>query len=773
MPKLKSYLNFITDRGFIGTFILALTLLFFFFGNLLKNPNQTYFDASGDGLQAYYTASYHVKHDQKYWHFDGLNSPYGEQVFFSGCQPFVTNIIKFLKPLVDLSGYTIGILNCLLLFSIVFAALFLYLIFKELGVPKIYASLAAVGIAFLSPQIERLGGHYSLAYVCAIPMMLYFLLKFSQSFSMRFSVLIALTVLFFSGTHLYFVVFFAFLLASFYTYMWIGQKEKLLFCLKHFSIQFLIPIILFQVISILIDPVNDRSDNPWGFLIYTSNINSILFAPNRFYSVLYNWMNPTYSSWEGFAYIGFVGTLTVLSIGITTIFVLFKKKWDFLLKISDNWALNSFFIAAIFAMIFSFGLPFSVFGGDKLLNYFGPIKQFRGVGRFAWLFFYVTNIVAFYSLFYYSQKLKKSIQVILFTIALAFLFYDTNTYLRLYQNRLNNQLTEMSDTGFYSRKYPWFKNINFSDYQGLIPLPYFHVGSENIWMEPESNIKQKIYPFALVTGVPICGVNLSRTSLSQTYKNIQLILEPYKEYAIFKDLKSMQKPLLVFVIASELKQNEVDFLSRCHFIQKANDFELYEIYPREIQAHLSKLYQKHEAKIEKITKSYSFKGFLSSDSLKRIYWDDFDHSGQTSLLFNQKTYRGSIKNYNVLVEWELKPSIDSVFKLSFWVNNFTRDLIPRTTVEISYLDDKKELIRADYYQFKDRLKIIDGSTALIESEFTYPKNATSLKVTCWNDNFFNDSEQLEIDNLLIFPDSTIVFQEQHNLLFYNNRVYKR
>ena len=177
----KRIKNVVFERGFLLTLSLSIFFLVWGYGKLLEYPNSKYFGANGDGLQAYYGAVYHVKHDPTYWRSQGMNYPYGEQVFFTGGQPLVANVIKLVSHVIDISDYTVAILNLIMLFSIVLSALCIYLIFKQLKLPWIYSAMVAVAIAFLSPQTERLGGHYSLTYQFAIPLFILALMKFYEN----------------------------------------------------------------------------------------------------------------------------------------------------------------------------------------------------------------------------------------------------------------------------------------------------------------------------------------------------------------------------------------------------------------------------------------------------------------------------------------------------------------------------------------------------------------------------------------------------------------
>ena len=162
-------------KGLLLTLLISSLRLFYFFGEALKKPNTTYFSAAGDGLQIYYATAYHALHDTSYFNQQSINYPYGENILLTACQPSVSNPIKMLAPVVDLSGYTTGITNLIMLLSVVLCSVFIFLILKHFNVNWIYASVTATCISFLSPQLHRMGGHYTLTYQFAIPAFIYLL----------------------------------------------------------------------------------------------------------------------------------------------------------------------------------------------------------------------------------------------------------------------------------------------------------------------------------------------------------------------------------------------------------------------------------------------------------------------------------------------------------------------------------------------------------------------------------------------------------------------
>lgn len=261
------------NRKFIQVSIVLIVssiILYWLYSDLLKNINHTYFASGGDGAKDYYTTIYHVKYDTSYLRSDAMNYPYGENVFFSGAQPFLSNAIKFISQnIVDISDYTIGIHNLSILASIPITVVIIYLIFQLLNLPFFISIIMALGIAFSSPQIGRMGGHFSLSYTFFIPLLVYLLMLFQQKRTYLISVFICIVFIIVSFTHGYFLAFFAFILLLYWIFNWFHKKQSLkgYNVFPHIFIQLVLPIIIFQVITVWADIVADRTCNPLGFFV--------------------------------------------------------------------------------------------------------------------------------------------------------------------------------------------------------------------------------------------------------------------------------------------------------------------------------------------------------------------------------------------------------------------------------------------------------------------------------------------------------------------------
>ena len=94
---------------------------------------------------------------------------------------------------------------------------------------------------------------------------------------------------------------------------------------------------------------------------------------------------------ENKSYIGLVAAIGLVAIGINALKNRFKASL-FAQEGKREQFLQLGFWAAFVLLVFAHGIPFTINGFAFLLDYAGPIRQFRSVGRFAWVFYYVANL---------------------------------------------------------------------------------------------------------------------------------------------------------------------------------------------------------------------------------------------------------------------------------------------------------------------------------------------------------------------------------------------
>lgn len=754
------------NKGVFLTILLSLLVLCIFYGKLLWNCNTIYFGDGMDTLQSYYSALYHINYDKSYFHTGGMNYPYGENIFFTG--GFIP-LVFFLK-LLHISGHAIGIINLSMLLSIVVCSLSIYLIFREFSLPILYSSIAATGIAFLSPQIQRLGG--TLSYEFFIPLFIYLLIKFHQNPSLKKSIFIGILVFLGITCHLYFFTFFCFL-SFFYWLVLFFSREKnfsnIGFVTKHLFLQIILPFILFNVILSLTNHATDRTHYPWGFFVYVSSWAGVLFPFGKPYQNIARILcKPDSPEWEGLVYIGAVAVCLLFIMAIILLKKILTLKLKAIPAVTDKKLLNTFFWAGFAAMLYSFGYPY-VWSPDFFIHHIGPLKEIRALGRCAWLFYYVVNIVAFYNIYHWLRNKNKITKYSLLVIPLLMLFTDVYCYVYHNEDAINTSIEELTDKQNNLPENSWLKNINLNQYQAIIPLPYFHIGSENVWLSPESDLLKYVLIVSLKSGMPTTSVTLSRTSLSQTYKNISLVLEPYKSLEILKDFPNT-KPFLVMVQPDKINEREKHLLSQCKYLMQTPNYAVYELPYSTLQHYTDSLYTQTENEFRKI-KTYAIDDYYSTDSVKNFIHYSYDTiTGPTSYQ-GKGAYSGNINNYNVLYEGGIPHYKDSNYVFSFWMYNFSTDLYPRSTIEILSKDSAGKLYKYDYSAPLYMLKALDGKWALLEYPVKVRHASDKIKITLWN-NDVKKNDTIIFDEFWLRPASTNIYKEEKSYIFKNNRYYQ-
>ncbi len=661
-------------KGILLTLVLSVAVLFLFFGPLLKNPNHVFFSPSGDGLKSYAGAIYHLEHDSTLYRANIMNYPYGEMVFFTDCQPMIVNSVKMLgNHGIDFRNDIVGIINLFMLFSIVLAAVFLCLIFLDLQVSWVFAAIASVGIAMLSPQIGRLGGHFALSHLMWLPMLIWLLMRFDRNKSFGISAAIGLLTFLAAGMHMYFFALFGFLFLFYWTFALTSSQFRFrdYRWAVHLFIQFILPLILVQLIMGANDGITDRTTHPWGFTTYKANPASVLLPLHKPYATFLMKIEAFHHyDWEAFSYIGLVALIGFIA-GTVKLVRRVKQKqawWE----VSDNRLITIFFWASLASLLLSFGVPFTL-GLMFLLDYLGPIQQLRALARFAWLFYYLINILVFYGIF---KLMKRGIFMkILAVSALAFLLYDGYLNVSLYAPRLNNRVEELDDSDNVSPENAWVSSFSKNQYQAILPLPYFHVGSENVWLEPKCDILRQSFIVSLKSGLPSMGVMLSRTSLSQTYKSLALVCQPVSPYPILNDLPN-KKPLLLMVDhCKDLSAPERNLVGHALLVWQGPKFAFYRLPVAQLDTIALAGEKAFACEMKAVHDG-------TADSTRILYYNGFESTPAKDAFFGSGAYSGELKNWNRVLDTQIRNGMpgDSC-ELFFWVKGYETDLMARSVFE--------------------------------------------------------------------------------------------
>lgn len=532
---------------------LSVLILYIALGDMLFAPNRYMFHNDGDGLKNYYTPAYYLRYDEGTT-FTGMNYPFGEHVVFTDNQPIISFIINWIdNHLFEIWPYTIGLFNFLLIISIPISALLLYLIGRHYYLPKAYAILIALLITFLSPQMYRLTGHYALAYGCFVPLVWFILIRLNHAKKpiLWWGIWIG-TVFLFGMIHVYYILMGVIMTMAYQLLTHLIYTEKGRWKQIGISLALaLIPLILFKVFLSLTDGVNDRPESPYGFYNYKAYWESLWMPPyGPVRNLIQEFIEVRNVPGESIAYVGFWGFLVAIFSIVRLVKWGIKKRFRKFIKPALPARLGTATWAGLLVLFFSMGIPFT-WGMDFLLDLLTPLKQFRSLGRFAWVPYYMFSMYAAVYLYLvyrlFKQKHLKIIGGWVLGIALVLWAWESSIHIKarihyLGQQKLANLFVEPS---IDYNKWLAEHDLSADDFQAILTVPAYFIGSEKFIPQfPHPEATRHSFMASFQTGLPIASGMMSRTSLSQSLQLVQIMSNDLLEKEVLKKYES-DKPLLV------------------------------------------------------------------------------------------------------------------------------------------------------------------------------------------------------------------------------------
>ncbi len=742
-----------------ATVIIASVLIAVFYGNILQKPGEYLYSSGGDGLKSYYCSYYHIKYDTSYLGTQCMNYPYGEFAFYTDSQPLITNTLKFLKGYgLNMENSTISIINLMMLFSLVISAFIVYLLLQRIKLPPLYSVVVANIIVFLSPQLDRMGGHFSLSYVFFIPLYLYLLHLLFSNGKYYISIIIGIVSFISLITHAYFFAFLGFLSFFMILLFWIFDKNKfpLYKSLIHILLQIIIPFVLFSLLSYAYP--TDRTAYPWGFFASMAYPESVFLPIGKPYG---KFLQFSYLKWEGMAYVGLVSTIVYILIIIQYVKNIKSKKYFVLIE--DKF-LNIALWTSLFALIFSFAYPFQ-WNLQWLMNYLGPLKQFRAVGRFSWLFYYIINIIAFYLVWNWYKSKKNLLSKIVLVVVLLWGSYDAYLNVRNREVRLTNKIPELFDTENKLPQNQWVNQIKSSDFQAILPFPYFHVGSEVYWISNGSNSVKTAFTISWKTGIPINAVLMSRTSISQTMKGLEYYFEPLSRYSIVDDYHNNKDILLIVCKNEKLNDNENRFIKYSIPIEDNDSYTAYRL-PIDSVVQLNMDYR---SGIIGEVNNLSINSFIP-DSSNSFIFQSFGNTVPDNIR-NKSVKSFPAKQNNIVFDTTLFNNIEPIV-ISFWMKDMDKDLIPRSSLKIRIKRNNGDYVTSINKTIFKIVKYVDSSGwGLIEAIYQPIEENEKIRIKIRNG--LVTGGEVVIDDLLIRQNNINVYYETDDFVYKNNRYILR
>lgn len=702
--------------GAIATVVASLLLIgiFWGFGWFTHCDTQFFSIGSEDYIKDLYTTTYHVAYDREVTQCHAMNYPHGEYYTFSGLQPLVALPLQALRDagVPHPERAVLPLLNLLILLSIVLCALFLYLLLFELNLPWWYALVGALLVTLMSPQLQRMGGHITLSYYCAIPILLYLTLRHLHSGAWGWSAAIGVCCLLFGLCHPYYLVF----------YLVISLSEHIYLLLKRsrsewsfgrlaisFALQTAVPLCLFFILSHIGLQPGERTAVPSGFHHYRGRIAGLLFPYGRLYFFNDSHLFRTVQ-WEARSYIGIIGVITVAAILCKAVGNLANRRYGATLRPTDNTALNLFLLAATLLMVFACGVPFQWMPYNTV-SYIGPLAQIRAQGRLLWLFYYVINIVALYSLFHWWNIHRNRLRTALFSLLLLLLAGEATAYNWRNKAWYTHNWAEWTD---YDNRLPENQCLQALDadaYQAILTLPVFNVGSEFIYLPSKGEMFTRSALLSLKTGLPLVCNESSRSIIKQANDCIALSRTAWAPFAYLNHLPD-NRPFLLAVTSDSTLLSPTEQMLREHAspVMEWNGIQLYSL-------PLSAFRQVVDETSEWLNKWYNRASVDTAHAVVELL---------------DKPLKGDIHEHLTLFDGPI--GLKGKVEISFWMAPILDDQYSRSTLKVTAYDNQGNATQLFLWGADGLVDIVntDANEGLFRLQTTLPEGCSRLKIEMRN-----------------------------------------
>jgi hypothetical protein len=607
---------FIEKNPRLTVSLLSFAFLICFYPNVLFHPGSYLLGGGGDGIKNYFCYEWHVQRDTSFVNYTGTSYPFGEQHAYTDGNPLLSNTIKTLP---FLKSYSIALFNLSLMFSFVLTALLLFAILRRCGVPPWFAIIGAVGTAVLSPQTARLPVHFTLAYSFFIPLAIYLLLLSETENKKRYNWLTGLTVLLAFFVHPYMGMILASMVFLYQLAVLALNYRHALLISGWILVQAILPLLLYFAYIRLTDTHADRTSHPYGFFFYVASPESVLVSSlPPFRHLLSQIIKIHEQNWEGQAYIGISSLFAMLCLPFI-LFVQRKKIKEFISRNAFATVLIKLLFASLLLLLFSMAYPFK--WHEEWLDMFPFIKQFRSPGRFAWAFYFVVAIssVVLLSKYLFPRR-NSSLRTILISAILLLYVIEGIPFHRV---AASASVGNCFDATYLSDEMKQVCSaIEKVHPQALIPLPYFHFGTEYFCFNPTEKIQQLCFMASFHTGTPLFANCTGRASLSEA----KLCIQALGSNLLRKDIKQFipsASPFCILYSKEQLKEWEEAVFRKGKTILETENYILKAIYPSELLADIieekKQFYKAHKEQLNVEGRLYltapSFVRYISYDSL--------------------------------------------------------------------------------------------------------------------------------------------------------------
>lgn len=694
-------------------------------------PNDFVFASGGDGIKNYYTYMFHAKHDPSFWEFKGMNYPFYENVVYTDAHPLLSYIIGSL----GLQDFGIGILNILLLLSFPICSIFIYLILKNYGVGVFWAIFAAIALTYLTPQIFRFTGHLSLSYVFAIPGMWWLLIKCNNASSATlWAILSFLYVFAFFFTHPYLGIILSFFCLAFWFFVYITDRELWKNAVGFVTVQLVIPFTLFRLLIFSTDHHYNRMDIPAGFYNYFAGWGSVLLPHHGPSNSVGNMIGFRLNHWETWAYIGFP---TIIFFLVLMSYVIIQRK-NVPFKLIFKHELFLFFLAGVSILIFSFCFPFKFSWFRWITDSIGPLKQFRILGRFAWVFYYVITISTIVAFFHYYKHQSKNLVIgTLFFIGIAYYFVESHAAVSGVAQSISTAKNPFKKANLDAETQEIAQFLKDNDFDAFILLPFTHMSSENMMLLGEEQANYDAFMLSYHTGLPMMNSVSSRLSQDESVLFNNFFGPEFCEKQLIYDLPEKAKIALI-INDDYLNKDELRMVYSHEYIHQNERFSVC-TFNRDAwntQFYFDDIVERNQNAQDSLKQ-----GWTSSRN-DWFHYESWDHLKGESL--KGKGAFASVKgDYPYLAEINTDSIPTGDYNVSFWFNHYVDRADISAITQFEFEDDSSAW--AAQFDIKESTHIV-GHWMFISMDVKVTSDVKKINIYLTGN---SNGEPYIVDELLI------------------------
>ncbi len=424
-----------------------------------------------------------------------------------------------------------------------------------------------------------------------------------------------------------------------------------------------LPIVMVKGFVTLTDWVDDRPDNPWGFFIFHSNIWSI-FLP--YHSSLREFLGNSVDmsfAWEGRAFVGLPATLLVLSLGYYLVYSLISWKKPDYRVFFPNKRLNTWLFSAVLVLLFSMCIPFK-WNLHFLVDVIPSLSQFRCLGRFSWIFYYVFTVYSAYIFYTLFRRMKQKglglLGSLMLFIVIGFWTIDAGTNIKRSTGGIfNNNDVLMFDDDIYLEKFIQ-AGVDSHRFQAILFLPFTNTSGDKLLHPRGHHAFVEAMKCSHHTGLPLIQSFSPRLSLQQALSSIQLLADTSIYKIRTEDMND--QPVLLLMTKEELKGPETRLKELAEIFFEDNKFILASL----PMSAFNKGYRNWVDHGRSMADSLRGEGQVLADH-NGIYYDGFDvHPAPYIFSGDGALYRkeGPVEIYNGEL-FDLYP--EGPVEISFWL----------------------------------------------------------------------------------------------------------